>query len=350
MSGWMRKLAWLPALLQLSTLSLAQDLETATAERASVPEEVVLDGVVEAVHQATVAAQTSGRVTEVAFDVDDYVARGEVIVQLRDTEQQAGLSTANSGLQQAQARLQKASDDLRRKRNLVQDQAVSQAAVDTAEAEFRSAQAALDAARAQVASAQEQLEHTLVRAPYGGIVVTRHVEPGESVQPGTPLMTGLSLDALRVSVQVPQGLAASLQRLRKASVLLPRSDDARVTPLKITISPRADARTHSFPVRLQLPPLEQPLFPGEAVKVAITTGSSWRVLVPVQALVHRSEVTGVYVIDAAGIHLRQVRAGHVVDGSRREILAGLTAGEQVALDPVQAAIELKNVQAGPAHD
>jgi RND family efflux transporter MFP subunit len=351
MPGLSRKLQWAAATLLLWSLAAgATGLETTPADRVAVPDETLLDGLVEAVNQSTVAAQTAGRVVEVRFDVDDYVPRGEVIVRLRDTEQQAGLTRANSGLQEALARYQKAADDLHRKQTLLKQQAVSQSAVDSANAEFKSAKAGLAAARAQVETAREQLEHTLIRAPYSGIVVTRQVEPGETVQPGTPLMTGLSLDSLRVSVQVPQSLMASLRRLQEASVILPGPDQARVAAQKLTISPRADADTHSFLVRLQLPPLEQPLYPGMSVKVVISTGTMERVLVPVQALVHRSEVTGVYVVDSAGIHLRQVRPGRVVDGNRQEILAGLSAGERVALDPVQAAIELKNAQGSSAHE
>jgi RND family efflux transporter MFP subunit len=351
MSGFSRKLPWALATLLCWTLAAgAAELATTPVERVAVPDETILDGLVEAVNQSTVAAQTSGRVTEVRFDVDDFVPKGEVLVQLRDTDQQAGLAKATSGLQDAQARYQKAADDLRRKQALLKDQAVSQSAVDTANAEYKSAQAGLSAARAQVVSAQEQVEHTLIRAPYSGIVVTRNVEPGETVQPGTALMTGLSLDSLRVSVQVPQGLVASLRQLQQASVLLP-GNDHRVAVQKLTISPRADADTHSFLVRLQLPALEQPLYPGMSVKVAVTTGSTERLLVPVQALVHRSEVAGVYVVDARGIHFRQVRPGRVYDGQRQEILAGLSAGEPVALDPVAAAIRLKNAQSGgPAHE
>jgi RND family efflux transporter MFP subunit len=351
MSGLSRTLSWPIALLLLLPLAvLARDLETATAERVAVPDEIVLDGLVEAVNQSTVAAQTSGRVIEVRFDVDDYVPKGAVLVRLRDTEQQAGLTRANSGLQDAQARYQKAADDLRRKQTLLKEQAVSRSSVDAANAEYKSAQAGLAAARAQVATAQEQLEHTLIRAPYSGIVVTRQVEPGETVQPGTLLMTGLSLDALRVSVQVPQSLVANLRQTQAASVLLPGPGAARVAVQKVTIAPRADADSHTFLARLELPALEQPLYPGMSVKVAITTGTTERLLVPVQALVHRSEVTGVYVLDASGIHLRQVRPGRVVEGDRQVILAGLTAGERVALDPVAAAIALKNAQGSAGHE
>lgn len=337
----------LPALPQIAG---AVEFGTAVAEYVTVPDEIRLDGLVEAVNQATVSSQTSGRVTEINFDIDDFVTKGEVIVRLHDTEQQARVAKARSGLQEVQARFDKAADDQRRKQTLYKEQAVSKAAVDTAEAEFKTAQAALDAARAQLTETGEELEHTLIRAPYSGIVVERHIETGELVQPGTVLMTGLSLDSLRVTTYVPESLIATLRRFRHASVILPDTVNGRVAAEQLTISPRADATTHSFEVRLQLPALDKPLYPGMSVKVAVTSGEAERLLVPEQAIVYRSEVAGVYVVDDSGIHFRQVRPGRRYGAERREVLAGLVAGERVALDPVRAAILLKSAATGPSHE
>ena len=328
----------------------ALDLNTAGAEYVTVANEIQLEGLVEAVNQATVSAQTSGRVTGIHFDIDDFVPKGEVIVQLGDTEQQARLAKVRSGLQEVQARYDNAAADQRRKQNLLKEQAVSQAAADSASAEFKAAKAALAAAQAQLAEFAEQLAHTLIRSPYSGIVVERHIETGELVQPGSPLMTGLSLDSLRVTAQVPESLVSTLRRFQTASVILPGTANSRVAADKLTLSPRADAKTHSFEMRLQLPALDEPLYPGMSVKVVVSTGETARLLVPMQAIVSRSEVTGIYVVDDHGVHFRQVRTGRRYAQDRQEILAGVSAGEQVALDPLRAVIMLKSGQPGQAHE
>ena len=351
MSRRIQSVTWLLALVSVYPLSVsALDLETARVDYVTVPSETRLEGIVEAVNQATVSAQTSGRVTEIRFDIDDFVPKGEVIVRLGDVEQQARLAGARSGLQEVQARYDKAVTDQRRKQNMLREQAASQAAVDAATAEFKAAKAALAAARAQLAEASEQLEHTLIRSPYSGIVVERHIEAGELVQLGSLLMTGLSLDSLRVTVQVPESLVSTMRRFQSASVILPGSGDGRVMADKLTISPRANAKTHSFEVRLQLPALEEPLYPGMSVKVAVTTGEMARLLVPVQAIVYRSEVAGVYVIDEGDVYFRQVLPGRRYADDRQEILAGVSAGERVALDPVRATILLKSGQVDQADE
>ncbi|MBT8117793.1 MAG: biotin/lipoyl-binding protein, partial [Gammaproteobacteria bacterium] len=163
----LRMFVWVPALLVTGAPAAAAPLDSATVEYVTVAQEEIFNGRVEAVNQSTVAAQTSGRVTEVMFDVDDHVPRDSVIVRLRDTEQRARLARAEADLQEAGARHDQARNDYRREQKLFAQEAGSQSALEKAEAAFKSATAALEAARAGVAGASEQLEHTVIRAPYG---------------------------------------------------------------------------------------------------------------------------------------------------------------------------------------
>ena len=110
----------------------------------------------------------------------------------------------------------------------------------------------------------------------------------------------------------------------------------RVDATEVITFPFADPQTHTFKVRVELPEAETGLHPGMTVKVAFAVGETERLLLPASALVRRGEVSAVYVADAAGVMLRQVRLGHRF-GERYEVLAGLSAGEQVVRDPLAAA-------------
>ncbi len=101
--------------------------------------------------------------------------------------------------------------------------------------------------------------------------------------------------------------------------------------------------TNTFRVRLDLPDGQFGLYPGMFVKAAFRVGQSERLLIPAQSILHRSEVTAVYVVTPDSIRLRQIRTGQSFD-SRAEVLAGLNAGESVALDPVRAGIVAKSRQ------
>jgi RND family efflux transporter MFP subunit len=306
------------------------------------PRERVWDGTVEAVNEATVSAQTSGRVTEILVDLNDFVEAGQVIVRLTDKEQRSALQRAEAALLEAQARASEAAADFARIEGMFKNETVSRARMDQARANNEAAKARAESARAGVTAAREQLDYTVVRAPYAGIVSKRHIEPGESVAPGQPLMSGLSLQQLRVNVDVPQGMVDAIREIGKASV---HYGDSDIVAESITFSPVADPASNTFRVRVSLPQTDIVLYPGMFVKVGFVVGETNRLLIPAMALLRRSELTAVYVVDGkGGIALRQVRLGHRY-GDRIEILAGLEANESVALDPVQAGIYLKQFRA-----
>ncbi len=312
-------------------------LETIEVRYEEAPRERVWDGRIEAVNQATVSAQTSGRIAELPFDVNDFVDAGEVIMRFTDTEQRAALASAQAALQEATARLDQANQEFERVSSMFENGTVSKARFDEARANRDAAQARLKAARSGVATANEQLEYTVVRAPYAGIVSKRHVELGELVGPGQPLISGLSLQSLRVNVDVPQGMFHAVRTIGKAFVYV---GDERIAAESLTFFPVADAAANTFRVRVNLPDGAATLYPGMFVKVGFVVGETRRLLVPASSVVRRSELSAVYVVDGDDVAMRQIRLGRRYDDSI-EILAGLQEGEAVAADPVAAGIWLK---------
>ena len=316
-----------------SERATAAALDSIVLEPELMPLERLLDGKIEAVNQGTVAAQTSGRVTEIFYDVNDFVPAGAVIVRLRATEQRAGLLHAQAALRAAAARETEAKQRFDRVASMYDKKLVAKAALDEATASRDAAVADLAAARAALQSAEEGVAYTEIRAPYAGVVTRRHVEVGETVAPGTPLMSGLSLQYLRVVVEVPQSIVDRVRRLRKAAVYL---EDRRIEATRLTIFPEAAGVSSTFRARLELPENATDLYPGMFVKVAFVIGEAQRLMVPVQTLVERGEVTAVYVVDAGGhTSLRQIRLVRRFQ-DKVEVLAGLSGGERIATDPLAA--------------
>lgn len=310
---------------------------TATVDYQEVVRIDTFNATIEAVNRSTVSGQTSGQVVQVNFDVDDYVPRGAVLLRLRDTEQQAQLQQAEANLKEARARYAEARDQFQRMEKLFEDNNVSRSEMDRVRAELDAARARRDAAEAGLARAKEQLDYTVVKAPFGGIVVSRHVEPGETVNPGQPLMTGFSLEELRAVTEVPQNLIGNIREESRARVLIPGPEGRELPAVKLTFAPYADSSTHTFRIRVDLPPGEEDIYPGTFVKVGFITGRDRALLVPADAVAFRSEVRAVYVVDDTGrTTFRQVRLGRNL-GPHIEVLAGVEAGEKVALDPVRAA-------------
>lgn len=301
------------------------------------PRERIWDGRIEAVNQATVSAQTSGRIAELPYDVNDFVDAGKVIMRFTDTEQRAALTRAQASLEEGVARYAQAEQEFERVSSMFENGTVSQARFDQSKANRDASQARLNAARSGVETAKEQLEYTVVRAPYAGIVAKRHVEIGELVSPGQALITGLSLQSLRVNVDVPQSMFHSVRTIGKAFVYV---GDERIAGEEMTFFPVADTVANTFRVRVDLPEGSATLYPGMFVKVGFVVGETSRLLVPANAVVRRSELSAVYVVTDDRVLLRQVRLGRRY-GDSIEVLAGLSEGESVATDPVSAGIFLK---------
>ena len=309
------------------------ELATAEARHVQAPQERILDALVEAVKQATVSAQTSGRVIEINYDVDDYVEKGAILLRFRDKEQRARYDAAQANFEEAQS-------DFQRTTELFEKKLVAKAMLDKAEARLK-------AMRAQRDQAKENLEHTRVRAPYSGIVVKRHIEVGETAAMGQRLFTGLSLESLRATVNVPQDIINTIRSKQQARVIIDRNTEKSVLAESLTISPYADPITHSFTVRVNLPAGDHQIYPGMFVKVGFVLDEIQQLIVPASAISRRSEVSAVYVTDAQKrLHYRQVRVGRSYGDNEVVILAGLNAGEQVVLDPIKAAVRYKEQQAG----
>lgn len=334
-----RELATTALALLYSGAGAALDVPFATLTVAyeTAPRERVFDGTVEAVNQATVSAQTSGRVAEIFYDIDDFVDAGAPIMRFTDTEQRAALTSARGALQEAEARAAEAESEFARVSTMFDNGTVARARFDQAQANRNAAAARLEAARAAVESAEQQLEYTVVRAPYAGIVSRRHVEVGEVVRPGAPLMSGLSLESVRVLVDVPQSMLDPIRTIGKTNVYV---NERTIPAESLTFFPVADPATNPFRVRATLPTGGVTLYPGTFVKVGFVVGETERLLVPESAIVRRSELTAVYVVGENAVTLRQIRIGRRY-GERVEVLAGLAPGEAVAAEPVAAGVYLQ---------
>lgn len=285
------------------------------------------EAVVEAVRQATVAAQVSGRVVEVRAEAGQKVARGQPLMRLDAREAAENAASAQAQLIQAKANLE-------RTQNLFAKKFISGAALDKAEADYK-------AAAAQAGATGAGLSHATIAAPIAGIVAQRHAELGELAAPGRPLVTVFDPKGLRVIASIPQYKLPEVQKTLKARLEFPENG-RWLDAVRVEVLPTADAKSHTVTARLYLPEDLDGVVPGMAVRAHFVTGRAKKLTVPPQAVIRRGEVTGVYALDAQNQpRLRQVRLGEPAANGEIEVLAGLAAGDRVSLAPVQAGIQLK---------
>ena len=337
--------AMVHAATEQATTAAAERLETTVVKRIEAARERLFEGVIEAERSSTVSAQTSGRILAIHFDVNDRVEKGALLVEIDDTQQKAALEQARAALKAAQAKLIAARQAFNRISQLYRRGTAPKAQFDQAKAEYEAAQAGVRQAEAALKQAEEQLSYTRVRAPYSGIVTARHVEVGELAAPGKPLMSGYSTEEMRAHVDLPQRYVPVIRENRKASVVLDLAGRVRREVSRMLIFPYSDPKTNTVTVRLYMKDKGKGLFPGMLVKGAFMVEKAKVLAVPERAVARRGELAGVYRIKGNRIEFLQVRTGRPLGNGLVEVLAGLQEGDVVALDPLKAAIALKDQQA-----
>ena len=154
-------------------------------------------------------------------------------------------------------------------------------------------------------------------------------------------MTGFDPKDLRVVANIPQYKLAEVRQSPRAAVEIP-SLNKWIQATGITVLPSADTKTHTTLVRVDLPENLRDVTPGIYARAHFTVGKANKLLIPAAAVLRRSEVTAVYVVDNNDrVQLRQIRLGQPAGEGLVEVLTGLNPGEKVAVEPIKAGIYLQ---------
>lgn len=320
------------------------ELRAAPAQASTLGKASGFDGVVEAVRQTVVAAQVPGAVVRLGVKAGDHVVAGQVLLRIDSRAADQNAAASDAQVQAARASLDVATRDLERQKQLFQQNYISRAALDRAEAAFKSTRAQVESQLAQAGAARTESGLHIVRAPFAGVIAEVPVSLGDMAVPGRPLLTLYDPSALRVTAAVPQTMAG-VAGSNAPRIELPGLLPARqwVVPTQVQRLPTVDAGTHTFLLRADLPASLSGATPGMFARVWLlvpapeaATGAM-ALNVSGAAVVRRAEMTGLYVLDPEGKPvLRQVRLGRV-EGDQVEVLSGLMPGELVVTDPQAAA-------------
>lgn len=335
------------ALLTAATsFSQTETLAWAPVQASTQAPQQSADARVEAVRDATLAAQVTGSIVQLAVHAGDHVKAGQVLLRIDARMASQGAAASNAQVAAAQAQTAVAAKEYERQEQLFARHYISQAALDNAKAQWQASQAQMKALQAQAGVAATQSGLHVLQAPFDGVVASVPVTQGDMALPGKPLINLYDPQNLRVSAALTQEQMAQLRAGAQVSVELPGA--AQRTNLgmdQVHILPTADAQSHTGTVRVSLPadtPKAIPeAIPGAFARLwfggARTPHAATRLFVPVGAVVQRAELTAVYVLGSNGKpQLRQVRLGQRA-GAEIEILSGVSAGEQVAANPQAAA-------------
>ena len=329
-----------------AALAQAPALATYLVQSTQAPALQGFDAVVEAVRDSTVSTQVPGAVVQLAVRVGDRVQAGQELLRLDAQSARQNAAASSAQVEAARTQAQLADSELARQRQLHAKQYISQAGLERAQAQADAAQAQVRALQAQAGAAAVQAGLHVVRAPYSGVIGEVPVALGDMATPGRPLLRLYDPGALRITATLPLVLAQRLQAGEAQIELdLPGQPGRRITVNQHDLQrlPTVDRQTHTVQMRVALPAAVTDVAPGMFARLWLPVAKETSALeVPASAVLRRSELTAVYVLDANDRpRLRQVRLGQGSQGAdaqaRLPVLTGLRAGERVVLDPQAAA-------------
>ena len=307
--------------------------------------------------RATIAAKITARVNEIYVDEGLQVEPGQVLARLDDSDARARLTSAMAErdataatLGDLRVNLDNAERELKRvdelwERKLVAEQTRDQArmAVDSLKARLVVAREQVSVAEARVKVAQQDLDNCTLRAPFGGIVVSKDAQRGEMVSPvsagggftRTGIATIVDMASLEIEVDVNESYIARVKTGQPVTAALDAYPDWQIPAKVRTVIPTADRQKATVKVRATFDKLDPRILPDMGVKVtflgeerSVPAQAAGRVLVSRAALVEDGGTTAVFVHREGRVERRAVRLGQV-RGNEHEVVAGLSDGDQV---------------------
>ncbi len=323
----------------------------------------VLDasGYVTARLRATVSSKITGKIVEVLVEEGMVIAEGQLLARLDDATATRQLALAEAELAAARGALAETevlADDARRTRDrldkLVAGAVSSQSQLDTARANYDALRARLDLGREQVAVAESRLElrrqeldDTLIRAPFAGVAVTKNAQPGEMISPvsagggftRTGVCTLVDMGSLEIEVDVNEAYIGRVKTGQRVSATLDAYPDWKIPASVIIPVPTADRQKATVMVRIGFDALDPRILPDMGVRVSFlgeaqpagTALPRPRLMIPEAALRRDGEQDVVFVARGDAVERRAVRVGGRT-GGRAEVEAGLTAGDRVVVE------------------
>ena len=295
-----------------------------------ISQKIRLPGTVQTRLVSTVASEVSGLVIEFPVRQGQTVQEGEVLARLRRENLELRLREARAQLNEDEARLKLAERTMQRTQELLEKGAVSQQDVDDRESEFNSLERRSERLRAVIEQLDDDLERTVIRAPFSGIVVQEHTQLAEWIDVGGEVLELMSLDELEVVIDLPERYYASVRPGTRASVSFDALPGVKVTGVTRAVIPQADPQSRTFPVLMEIPNLDGKIGVGMVAQVELSFGKSRATtIVPKDAIVVQDRGQSAYVLDDEDhVWVKEVVSGAAV-GSWVEVNGEVRPGQRV---------------------
>lgn len=290
---------------------------------------LALSGKIQAVHSADISTRFMGYVSKTYVNVGDKVKKGQLLIEINNTDLQAKRAQVNASITETQAAYNNAEKDYMRFKNLYNEQSASQKEFDDMTAHYEMAKARLEAAKQMKNEINAQFDYSNIKAPFDGVVTNKMINEGDLAKPGIPLISIETPNQFEVITIVPETEITQIDKgiLVKVHV---KSLDTIVNGKVTEVSTSAKHTGGQFLTKIELDENTSVLRSGMFATVQFPiekTAKNDNVLIPLDAIITNGQLTGVYTVSQSNTAiLRWLRLGQTF-GDQIEVLSGLTSGE-----------------------
>lgn len=303
-------------------------VSTVLVSTGSLQSETIISGKIEAVQSADIVAKVPGKVEKVHVDIGTMVKSGEIIVSLDADDLAASVEVASAAVDMAQVGYDIALKNYNKGQELLENGAISQTTFDNNyETVFKNSEVQLRSARAQLLRAQISYKEMFIKAPFGGVITARNINPGEMAGQAA-LVSIMNLDQVVIEGNIGEEKINQLQTGQPVDVMIPAASSGTFEGVIANISAAANPQTKAYPLKIKVDNPQHLLKPGMYAEVYFNDSKEAGLLVPRTAIINEKDGKMVYIVDNGIAHQRQVDTG-ASDQHNTIIISGLKEGEKV---------------------
>jgi RND family efflux transporter MFP subunit len=297
---------------------------------------VTSTGRLEPDREVVLSAEVPGIVSNYAADVGDEVAKGQVLVKLKDVDYLLALNEARANLAAARARLDAAENTFNRYKSLLPRDVITQEAYEKSEAEYKSAKAAVSQMLAVESISSQRLSKCEIKSPFEGFITARTVEFGQNVGVGEPVMSVADMKVMRVRIHLNERDYVHLDRDDPVKIKIEAFPGNSFKGHIDRVGIKADPNTNTFDVEILVENPDITLKAGLTARVSITTEVIHEaIMISQSSVLYREAKKEVFIIDDTNKAMpREVKLGQI-EGSSVRILEGLAPGDRLVVTGAQ---------------
>jgi len=282
---------------------------------------------VEAKQATIISSRILARIDTIQVRAGDKVEKGDLLIQLEQTDLRSQVLQAKQNIIALQARHKEAKQNFERSVELFKKQLISEFNFDKTRADYQSIVAELTAAKQVLSQVETTLSYATLIAPINGLIVDRFAEPGDTAQAGTKLLSLYNPLSLRVEAQVRERLALTLIPGQKIEIELPSVNKTLAGEIE-EIVPAANTGSRSFLIKARITYNEN-LLPGMYARMLIPAGKQIKLNIPSDKVAHVGQLNFVWISINGSVQRRFVRLGKTQQNGMVTVISGLKNGDEV---------------------